>query len=238
MAPRKEKSEKASTEQGNSMILQYLKHQKLVTATESCPALTFAAVLPQSTIFAFIHLQAIEISANLHNRVTKPYAVKALKELHEQKLITGKAAGKQIVYHAIQNSNDAASPEDIVAMEEEISGLREEITRFKADEKVLRGNLNALCSTSSVSDLRSTLAALASEKERLLTRLGPLRSGNVSTVSTAESLAVDKSWKDWSSHANARRKICMNIWGEIVEALPEGKTKEELWEELGMEDDE
>ena len=119
-------------------------------------------------------------------------------------------------------------------MEEEISGLREEITRFKADEKVLRGNLNALCSTSSVSDLRSTLAALASEKERLLTRLGPLRSGNVSTVSTAESLAVDKSWKDWSSHANARRKICMNIWGEIVEALPEGKTKEELWVSIGL----
>lgn len=45
---------------------------------------------------------ATDISANLKNRVTKTLAAKVLKEMHEKKLIEGKAAGKQVVYHALQ----------------------------------------------------------------------------------------------------------------------------------------
>lgn len=45
---------------------------------------------------------ATDISANLKNRVTKTAAAKLLKDLHERKEIEGRAAGKQIVYHALQ----------------------------------------------------------------------------------------------------------------------------------------
>lgn len=45
---------------------------------------------------------ATDISSNLKNRVTKAAAAKLLKDLHEQKKIEGRAAGKQQVYHAVQ----------------------------------------------------------------------------------------------------------------------------------------
>lgn len=45
---------------------------------------------------------ATDISANLKNRVTKATAAKILKDMHERKDIEGRAAGKQIVYHAVQ----------------------------------------------------------------------------------------------------------------------------------------
>ena len=47
---------------------------------------------------------AIDISANLKNRVTKSSAVKLLKDLEERGEIKCSASGKQMVYHALQVS--------------------------------------------------------------------------------------------------------------------------------------
>jgi hypothetical protein len=47
---------------------------------------------------------AIDISANLKNRVTKTAAAKLLKDLHERGEIEGRVAGKGVVYHALQVS--------------------------------------------------------------------------------------------------------------------------------------
>ena len=82
MAPTKpdktaEKEAKLKPEQSASMMLDYLRKQNR----------------PYS---------ATDISANLKNRVTKAAATKLLKDMHERGDIEGKAAGKQIVYHAIQ----------------------------------------------------------------------------------------------------------------------------------------
>jgi len=83
MAPTKkdgdkaEKEVKLTPEQSASLILEYLRKQNR----------------PYS---------ATDISANLKNRVTKAAATKLLKDMHERTEIEGKAAGKQIVYHAIQ----------------------------------------------------------------------------------------------------------------------------------------
>ena len=45
---------------------------------------------------------AVDVSTNLKNRVSKATAAKLLKDMHERNEIEGRAAGKQIVYHAIQ----------------------------------------------------------------------------------------------------------------------------------------
>lgn len=84
MAPTKkddkaEKEAKLTPQQSADLILDYLRKQNR----------------PYS---------ATDISANLKNRVTKAAATKLLKDLHERAEIDGKAAGKQIVYHAIQVS--------------------------------------------------------------------------------------------------------------------------------------
>ena len=83
MAPTKkdaekgEKEAKLTPEQSSSLIIDYLHKQNR----------------PYS---------AIDISSNLKNRVSKAAAQKLLKDLHERNQIAGQAAGKQIVYHAIQ----------------------------------------------------------------------------------------------------------------------------------------
>lgn len=83
MAPTKkdaekgEKEAKPTPEQSAALVLDYLRKQNR----------------PYS---------AIDVSTNLKNRVTKAAAAKLLKDMHERKEIEGRAAGKQIVYHAIQ----------------------------------------------------------------------------------------------------------------------------------------
>ncbi|KAF6241155.1 hypothetical protein HO173_000949 [Letharia columbiana] len=213
MAPRKEKTEKATADQGTAMIIEYLKKQNR----------------PYS---------ATDISANLHNKVTKTYAAKVLKELHESQVVAGKGAGKQWVYHAIQDPDDAMSLEDLATMDKEIADLRATIATAKANEKLMRANLVSVNATLSTVELRSSVSLLELEKKEIIARLGPLRSGNVKPVLPEEKEAVDKAWREWSRKASSRRKICMELWAISTEEMEPGKTRKELWEELGLEGDE
>lgn len=137
--------------------------------------------------------------------------------------------GKQIVYHALQDPTDAASPEEIAVMDQQIATLREAIATTKGEEKNLKAQLTTLNATMSTQDLESRIAGLEAEQKALLARLGPLRSGNVKPVSAEEKAAADKDWKLWTYRANVRKKICMELWAHLTEEMPEGKTKEELW---------
>ncbi|KAA6411608.1 MAG: hypothetical protein FRX48_04889 [Lasallia pustulata] len=158
--------------------------------------------------------------------------------MHESNTVAAKSAGKQIVYHVLQDPNDAASPEELVAMDHEIDELREQIASAKASDKTLRSNLASVNATLSTQDLRDSAKALGRERERLLGRLGPLRSGSVKPISQAEKAVVDTAWKEWSENARARKKVCLDVWAYVTDMLPDGKTEAELWEELGLEADE
>ncbi|KAK8221989.1 HIR complex subunit [Zalaria obscura] len=111
MAPIKEKAEKAeklSPSQSADLVLNYLRSQNR----------------PYS---------AADISANLKNRVTKTNTAKLLKDLHEKQRIEGRTAGKQIVYHVLQDPADAASPEELKTMEDEIARLEEDTATLRDD---------------------------------------------------------------------------------------------------------
>lgn len=79
------------------------------------------------------------------------------------------------MYHTIQDPKDAASLEELAAMDKEISVLRESIATTKANEKLLKANLTAVNATVSTDDLRSQITRLEIEKSETLGRLGPLR---------------------------------------------------------------
>lgn len=166
------------------------------------------------------------------------YAAKVLKELHESQVVAGKGAGKQWVYHAVQDPDDAMSLEDIAAMDKDITELRETIATAKANEKLLRANLISVNATLSTDELRSSVSLLGLEKKEILARLGPLRSGNVKPVLPEEKEAVAKTWREWSRKASLRKRICMELWAISTEEMEPGKTRKELWEELGLEGDE
>lgn len=138
-------------------------------------------------------------------------------------------AGKQWVYHAVQDPDDAMSVEDLAAMDKEIANLRESIATAKANEKLMRANLISVNATLSTEELRSSVSLLEMEKKDIIGRLVPLRSGNVKPVLPEEKEAVDKAWREWSRKANSRKKICMELWAVSTEEMEPGKTKEELW---------
>ena len=134
-----------------------------------------------------------------------------------------------MVYHALQNSKDAASLEDLAAMDRDIHELREQISIAKAQEKILRANLLAVNATVSAEDLRAHVVTLESEKQEALDRLGPLRAGTVTPVSAQERDDLDHGWKEWVRKASSRKKICMQLWDFCTDELQEGQSRQDLW---------
>lgn len=121
------------------------------------------------------------------------------------------------------------SLEDLAAMDKEIADLGETIAAAKANEKLLRANLISVNATLSTEELRSSVSLLGLEKEEILARLGPLRTGNVKPVVPEEKEAVDKGWREWSRKLSSRKRICMELWAISTEEMEPGKTKKELW---------
>ncbi|KAF2803875.1 TBPIP-domain-containing protein [Mytilinidion resinicola] len=213
MAPRKEKTEKVSGDAAADTILTYLRKQNR----------------PYS---------ATDVSANLHNKVTKAAAAKILKDLHEKKEIEGRASGKQIVYHCVQSVDDAVTPEHLAEIDNTISTLRAETTTATASAKTLRASLASLNTTLSTSDLRSSIAKLEAEREDYETRLGALRGGQIRPVKKEEKEKADSEWKVWKGIAGRRTNIVKEMW-KTVEEVGQGMSAEEkaeLRERLGLDE--
>lgn len=113
-------------------------------------------------------------------------------------------------------------------MDEEISALREETTTIGANIKSLRSTLSSLESTMSTADLRISVAAMESEKREITARLEKLRKGDVKPVSKEEREAVEKSVALWEGVAVRRGKIVKEMWGCVLDTLPEGVDPMEL----------
>jgi 26S proteasome regulatory subunit (ATPase 3-interacting protein) len=81
--------------------------KKDATSTTNDNNAKFTPAQSSALILSYLRKQnrpysAIDISANLKNRVTKTAAAKLLKDLHERGEIEGRLAGKGVVYHALQ----------------------------------------------------------------------------------------------------------------------------------------
>jgi 26S proteasome regulatory subunit (ATPase 3-interacting protein) len=139
------------------------------------------------------------------------------------------SAGKQFVYHAIQDCKDAASLEDLANMDKETASLRDSIALSKSNEKLLKAGLAAVNATLSTEDLRVSITGLELQHTELLARLGPLRSGSVKPVLPEDKEETEKTWRQWSRKAVSRKRICTDMWSYATEELPEGQTKQELW---------
>ena len=77
-------------------------------------------------------------------------------------------------------------------------------------------------------DLRDAVAALETQKNELLGRLVPLRSGNIKPVDEEERTRIDAELRKWEKVARARTKIRREMWGLVKEACPEGTDVEEF----------
>jgi 26S proteasome regulatory subunit (ATPase 3-interacting protein) len=113
-------------------------------------------------------------------------------------------------------------------MDKRTEELRNETTNLNATAKSLRATLASLNNTLSTADLRASVAALEAERTEILERLTALRAGTVRPVSKEEKEQVDKDMKAWEKVLITRRKIVKDMWGQIMEGLPEGVQANEL----------
>lgn len=65
---------------------------------------------------------------NLHQSLAKGVVVKVLASLHERGLIAGKTYGKSVIYVARQDDKPAPSPEELDAIDNEITKINGQLT--------------------------------------------------------------------------------------------------------------
>lgn len=155
----------------------------------------------------------------------------------KKKLTRLRHIGKQSVYHAIQDPVEDLSPEQITKLNEEIETLRSNLASVKGRERELRSEISVLNAHVSTTDLQDIIAKLETERNEVLARLVPMRENSASAriVSVDEKAGIEHNWLIWKKMLLRRKKICREMWERCTEVLPEGTTKEEMWESLGLE---
>lgn len=119
-------------------------------------------------------------------------------------------------------------------MDAELTRLREETAALRAEEKDLRAALREGGSQVPLPELRASVTQLEQERSEMAARLAKLKSGNLKPVSVEEREQVNADHRKWQRTANARKKICKELWAEITDYV--GKDKmEETREALGLE---
>ncbi|KAJ4348407.1 uncharacterized protein N0V89_009781 [Didymosphaeria variabile] len=166
-----------------------------------------------------------------------PAAAKILKDLHERNEIEGRAAGKQIVYHAIQNPEDSVTPEALAALDSKASDLRDQTAALNATAKTLRTTLASLTTTLSTADLVANVQALEAERMELVGRLAVLKAGKAKKVTKREREEVDRECEKWGKLVKKRQKISSEMWKDTIEPCIEGEEqKAEVRESLGLDE--
>ncbi|GKZ29690.1 hypothetical protein AbraIFM66950_006092 [Aspergillus brasiliensis] len=163
------------------------------------------------------------------------HAAKALRELHQNKQIEGRAAGKQIVYHALQETSNEVTPEMITALDEQTEQLQKQVSGLEAAEKKTRAELAAICARPLLSELRRDVGQLEQEHEAIHVRLVQARGSNAGTVPVQVKVDAETDWKHWQNQANVRGRICRDLWRMCSEVVPDNMAREGLWEDLGLE---
>ncbi|KAK8256761.1 Tat binding protein 1-interacting, partial [Phyllosticta capitalensis] len=179
---------------------------------------------------------ANDVSANLHNKVTKAAATKLLKELSDKELLICRAAGKQLVYHVPQTADDAATPEHLAALDTQVNTLKTNTASALAEAKTLRSTISTLGATVPLSDLRASVQILEQEVQETEERLAGLRGGEVVPVSAEEREALDAQLRKFKRAEKARKKIVKEMWATIVDGVGDKEALAELRERLGLDE--
>ncbi|KAI6813010.1 hypothetical protein KC340_g18173 [Hortaea werneckii] len=177
---------------------------------------------------------ATDVSTNLKNRVSKAATAKLLKDMHERKEIEGRAAGKQLIYHVIQDDADEADLEKLQEMDAETSRLKSATLELKAEEKDLRQTLRQEGAQVPLPELRVAVDTLRQEEAELSARLATLKHGNTKSITIEEREQINSEHRKWSRTAAARKKIRKELWAEIESHLGKEKAAETK-EMLGLE---
>ena len=169
--------------------------------------------------------------------VKKGLAQKYLDALAERGKIALRDAGKQKLYHALQDG-EVLDADALREMRARTRVVMEEVGRLNENVRGLKSTLRALRSVQSVEEMETARRALEKENAALEERLAPLRlakkKGEVITESERVKMedAFLKSMETWLD----RRRKFNNLFETVLEGT--GLQKKKLWDDLGAESEE
>ncbi|TVY64193.1 Homologous-pairing protein, partial [Lachnellula suecica] len=235
-----EKDEKVVKEKKETAVKKDAVVKKEKDAKEKVKAVTGDEA--EKLIVAYLKEQnrpysATEVSANLHGKVTKTVADKLLKELEQSGAIMGKASngekkpgekkGGQWVFWCKQDPADAATPEELAAMDATISTLRETtLPPLKSTLKSLSSKLSVVLSAPTTADLNTLVSNLQASNAEKRERVQGFRDGGVQMVTREQAEAVEKEARYWAARKKARKECFLNLEGLLLDQM----TREEIWE--------
>ena len=167
----------------------------------------------------------------------KGLAQKYLDALVERGKIALRDAGKQKVYHALQDG-EVLDADALREMRSRTRVVMEEVGGLNENVRGLKSTLRALRSVQSVEEMETARRALEKENAALEERLAPLRlakkKGEVITESERVKIedAFLKSMETWLD----RRRKFNNLFETVLEGT--GLQKKKLWDDLGAESEE
>ncbi|OKL62940.1 hypothetical protein UA08_02082 [Talaromyces atroroseus] len=161
------------------------------------------------------------------------FATKVLKEMHDRKKIEARAAGKQIVYHAIQQVEagvDATNSNGHHGQPNE--DLQGKTSALKTREKELRERLAALNAIVPIAVLRQQIAGLDEAKASLISEISNLSaeasSDEANRVCKEDIDRIDQEWGKWNHQVVSRKRIFLEFWAKCTEVLPPDTTQAEM----------
>ncbi|ESS32129.1 Tat binding protein 1(TBP-1)-interacting protein TBPIP [Toxoplasma gondii GAB2-2007-GAL-DOM2] len=172
---------------------------------------------------------------NLKKSIKKPDVERILEDLVAQGSLIVKDIGKMKVYMYEQSQfGHKMTPEEMSAADRQISALTEEIQQIEAELRVQKASLSKREADTAAVEQSDSIQKEINDLKVVLCKA----TGNLS----APALTADDMNKTKVSHRMLhaewarRKKICMDILGQISEAT--GQSVEELVQRLGVEIDE
>ncbi|KAI7824619.1 Tat binding protein 1-interacting protein-domain-containing protein [Gamsiella multidivaricata] len=173
-----------------------------------------------------------DIVGNLHGAVTKIECQRAVNSLVEKDLVTAKLYGKQAIYVVRQDSIDAATPEELAAVDKQLAELQSKIAESKSRNKQLSSKLSALSSSMTTEQIIAKLDQSTTKNEQAEQHLSLLR-GGTQLVMPEEKQRVAKEMEYYRKMWMQRRRLFKDMFATVTENLP-GKPKD-LLDELDID---
>ncbi|GMC33103.1 unnamed protein product [Saccharomyces cerevisiae] len=176
-----------------------------------------------------------DIVQNLHNKVTKTTATKALENLVNEKRIVSKTFGKIIIYSC--NEQDTALPSNIDPSQfdfETVLQLRNDLIELERDKSTAKDALDSVTKEPENEDLLTIIENEENELKKIESKLqslqddwDPANDEIVKRIMSEDTLLQKEITK--------RSKICKNLIATIKDSV-RPKNMNEFLEEIGFED--
>ena len=137
-------------------------------------------------------------------------------------------AGKQSVYHVLQDAPQASS-DDLSKIDDTTTLLREQIGELKANEKTQKAELVNLGGVTSIDSLQTKVVTLELLRDGLVIRVEVLKKIAVKPVNEKDKKAAEQALAMWKRHADARKRIIQDLWARWAEEYPA--------EEMGIDEE-